>query len=110
MKEKIKKQIETFVYGMLSLIFAMAFFFGVLYPDRGLSPQSYRIMEDNDYSSEMVDSEYGSPRWNKNVGEYENEYENAYESDRLSSSKDGSVCGKPQIRCKSYLYERLKNS
>lgn len=45
MKENIEKKIETFVYGLLSLVFGAAFFFGVLYPTHGISPNAYRIFE-----------------------------------------------------------------
>ena len=45
MKENIEKKIETFIYGILSFVFGAAFFFGVLYPSQGLSPNAYRIKE-----------------------------------------------------------------
>ncbi len=48
MKENIEKRIETFVYGVLSLMFAAAFFFGVLYPSYGISPKAYRVAEEYD--------------------------------------------------------------
>lgn len=45
MKENIEKKIETFVYGVLTFAFAAAFFFGVLYPSQGLSPNACRRKE-----------------------------------------------------------------
>lgn len=45
MKENIEKKIETFVYGILTLAFGAAFFFGVLYPSHGLSPNACCVKE-----------------------------------------------------------------
>ncbi|MBQ8527511.1 MAG: hypothetical protein IJ429_03470 [Lachnospiraceae bacterium] len=45
MKEYLMKHMETFVYGILSLMFSAAFFFGVLYPSRGISPETYEIVQ-----------------------------------------------------------------
>lgn len=86
MKNKeLEKRIETFVYGILSLMFGMAFFFGVLYPDYGVSPQSYRITECREY--------------------LENEgYHTASFSEEIKNLDHS------RIHYKSYFYERLKNS
>ncbi|MBO5241354.1 MAG: hypothetical protein J6B19_01650 [Lachnospiraceae bacterium] len=45
MRENIEKKIETFVYGLLTFAFAAAFFFGVLYPSHGLSPNAFHRRE-----------------------------------------------------------------
>jgi len=72
MKEMIKKKAEMFVYGILSLMFGAAFFFGVLYPARSISPSTCKISSYTRVQEEDID-------W-----------------------KD--------IRCRFYIYERLKNS
>ena len=72
MKDIIKKKAEMFVYGILSLMFAAAFFFGVLYPSRSISPGACKVYSYTRYQEEDID-------W-----------------------KD--------VRCRFYIYERLKNS
>lgn len=84
-KKELEKRIETFVYGILSLMFGMAFFFGVLYPGYGVSPQSYRITECR--QSLENGEKRGDSYWE--------------EIKRLDHS---------EIHYKSYFYERLKNS
>ena len=36
-KQRVTKYIETIIYGMTGMVFAAAFFFGILYPDMGIS-------------------------------------------------------------------------
>ncbi len=72
MKEFIKKKAEMFVYGILSLMFGAAFFFGVLYPSHSMSPAAYKVYSYTRQQEDEMD-------W-----------------------KD--------IRCRFYIYERLKNS
>lgn len=84
-KKKLEKRIETFVYGMLSLMFGMAFFFGVLYPDYGVSPRSYRITECRESLKEP--------------GKY-----------TVSFLEQIKNTDHSEIQYKSYFYERLKNS
>lgn len=43
MKERTEKKTETFIYGILSLMFGAAFFFGVLYPSHSISPGTYKV-------------------------------------------------------------------
>ncbi len=73
MKERIEKKTETFVYGILSLMFGAAFFFGVLYPSHSISPVVYKTRPHA----------------------YVREKTEGYELD--------------DVRCKFYIYERLKN-
>lgn len=94
MKENIEKKIETFVYGILSLMFGAAFFFGVLYPSQGISPNAYRVTEVkamyDDDKNPMRSYPYATYRYidiRENFGEYE----------------------KDDIRYTFYIYERLKN-
>lgn len=87
MKEKLEKEIETFVYGMLSLIFGMAFFFGVLYPDHGISPRACHV---ENRETESVAQPYDRQRSDL--------WEEIY------------YCDRSRIRYKLYFYERFKNS
>jgi hypothetical protein len=73
MKERIEKKAETFVYGILSLMFGAAFFFGVLYPSHSISPGTYKVRPYT-YIREKTDG---------------------YDLN--------------DVRCKFYIYERLKN-
>ena len=36
-KQRVTKYLETIIYGMTGMVFAAAFFFGILYPDMGIS-------------------------------------------------------------------------
>ena len=80
MKERIEKKTETFVYGILSLLFGAAFFFGVLYPARSISPNAYKVIESH--------SDINHPRKMKETIKYDPK----------------------EIRYTFYIYERLKNS
>lgn len=88
-KVELEKRIETFIYGILSLMFGMAFFFGVLYPDYGMSAQAYRITECREYleNEQEMETDFTefTPREIRNMASY-------------------------RIQYKSYFYERLKNS
>lgn len=90
-KKNIEKQIETFVYGILSLMFGMAFFFGVLYPEYGVSPQSYRVVESDRYREETRELQEGQEIFNVTLREQMEHREPS------------------RIQYKSYFYERLKN-
>ncbi len=99
MKEKIEKKIETFVYGVLSLMFGAAFFFGVLYPTHSISPNAYRVTESprayeenpvRERNREIPTRSYPYatyPYIREEIGEYDPE----------------------EIRYTFYIYERLKN-
>ncbi len=91
MKENIEKKIETFVYGILSLVFGAAFFFGVLYPSHGLSPNACRVKEPIRQEMEIPEqSMQGSIRF---------------------PLRDPLAKGdREEIRVTFLLYERLKNS
>lgn len=92
MKKSIEKKLETFVYGVLSLMFGAAFFFGVLYPSHGLSPHAYRVTEAaQGCESERLSRSYARPTHSR-VRERITEYD------------------KDDIQYTFYLYERLKNS
>ncbi|MBE5881320.1 MAG: hypothetical protein E7289_03255 [Lachnospiraceae bacterium] len=63
MKNYFLKHIETFVYGTLSLMFGAAFFFGVLYPSHGISPNAYRVVsQPRSYRQRVLPEEYGRGR------------------------------------------------
>ena len=81
--KKIEKQLETFLYGAFSLAFAAAFFFGVLYPGYGISPKAYKETE---------------------VKQEQRVRERKVDIDELFYPE------KRKIRCRSYFYDRLKNS
>lgn len=91
MKENIEKKIETFVYGILSLVFGAAFFFGVLYPSQGLSPNAYHIKE-------PVRREAKIPE-RRDTGAI-----------RFPVRDPLAKCDREDICCTFLLYERLKNS
>lgn len=92
MKEKIEKKIETFVYGILSLAFLAAFFFGVLYPSRGISPNAYKVTE----PSGVCESNPARMRCPYAAYPYTREKDDEYDPE--------------EIRYTFYIYERLKNS
>lgn len=92
MKESIEKKIEMFVYGVLSLMFATAFFFGVLYPSHGLSPNAYRVSDSvHQYESKIPGRSYSRVTYSR-TGERITEYD------------------RDDIQYTFYLYERLRNS
>lgn len=91
MKENIEKKIETFVYGILSLAFGAAFFFGVLYPSHGLSPNACHIKE-------PVRQEITIPE------------RDVEENFRFPVRDPLAKGNRKEIRCTFLLYERLKNS
>ena len=89
MKENIEKKIETFVYGILSMTFGAAFFFGVLYPSQGISPNAYRVNETKSvYQGGHPCAINRRINIREKVGEYDKE----------------------DIHYTFYVYERLKNS
>lgn len=91
MKKNIEKKIETFVYGLLTFAFAAAFFFGVLYPSHGLSPNAYQVKE-------PVRRETGIPEKSM-VGEIQ-----------IPLRDPLAECDREEIHCTFLFYERLKNS
>lgn len=63
MKDFLTKHMETFIYGMLSLMFGAAFFFGVLYPSHGISPNACRVVgRPHSYRQRVITEEYGKSR------------------------------------------------
>jgi len=92
MRQKFEKEIETLVYGILSLIFGMAFFFGVLYPDQGISPRAYSIKEMPVETEAYPEAKQG------------------YVRNRWDLREEIYDCDKSKIRYRLYFYERLKNS
>lgn len=93
MRQKFEKEIETLVYGMLSLVFGMAFFFGVLYPDQGISSRAYRV-KDTAVEAEMHTGTKAQ----------------SYVRNRCDLWEEIYNCDKSKIRYRLYFYERLKNS
>ncbi len=90
MKEKTEKKIETLMYGAMSFLFGMAFFFGVLYPEHGLSAGACLEKKVPVETKQPAARTYG--RLRNNLWEEIND------------------CEKSQIRYRFYIYERLKNS
>lgn len=93
MKEFLMKHMETFIYGILSMIFSAAFFFGVLYPSQGFSPDAYRTMHE--------------PRSHGRKTVAESVMETYPERDFLRKAKEYDP---EEIECTFFLYECLKNS
>ena len=91
MKENIEKKIETFVYGILSLVFGAAFFFGVLYPSHGVSPNACRIKEPP--HQEITIPEQGK-----------------YKNFRFPVREELLKEDREEIHVTFLFYERLKNS
>ena len=92
MKENIEKKLETFIYGIVSLAFGAAFFFGVLYPSHGLSPNAYRVTKPvRSCEGEVPGRSYP-------------------EATPYRVRERIAQCEKEDIRYTFYLYERLKNS
>ena len=93
MKRNLKKTIETFVYGALSLMFSAAFFFGVLYSDGGIFPSSYRVTEKPKSASLPMD------------GRGHAEGRRGYDAAGMLEDYE-----REQIRYTSFIYECLKKS
>lgn len=95
MKKITGKQIETFVYGVMGLLFSAAFFFGVLYPSHGISPEAYEVVEPPRRYAQMPDADVE---------------EMAKLSPEKSFREQMDRYERDQIRYTSFLYECLKNS
>ncbi len=95
MKKITGKQIETFVYGVMGLLFSAAFFFGVLYPSHGISPEAYEVVEPPRRYAQMPGADVEEMA-KLSPGKSFREQMDRYERD--------------QIRYTSFLYECLKNS
>lgn len=91
MRENIEKKIETFVYGILSLAFGAAFFFGVLYPSHGLSANACQMEEPVLWEVKTQEQTDGGIM-------------------QFPVRDPLAKCDREKIRCTFLLYERLKNS
>lgn len=95
MKERRNKKLETLIYGGLSLLFTAAFFFGVLYPDYGVSDAAYKVKKNPRcmmYQTQTDVSQLLRSRYDKEFTQLRSMYEN------------------DEIRYTSYVYECLINS
>lgn len=92
-----KKWLETLIYGLLSLAFGMAFFFGTLYPSYGLSADAYQIMS-KDSADTGLDEEMQTEEQKANDFE-----RTEYDIESVMKRYDRS-----EIHYRFYFYERWK--
>lgn len=63
MKNYLIKHRETFAYGIMSLMFGAAFFFGVLYPSHSISPNACRVLQrPRSERQRVIEKEFGRER------------------------------------------------
>ena len=96
--KKEKNWMETLVYGLLSLVFGMAFFFGTLYPSYGFSPESYAVVQEDAATKQREQTQTGE---NRRLPDFD---WTTQDMESIMKRYDRS-----EIQYRFYFYERVKN-
>lgn len=67
MRQNKKAILELFSLGLMSSLFAMAFFFGLLYPEYGMAKGTYQILDETLIDEEAIDLEDLDPMKLKDI-------------------------------------------